>query len=201
MSKSETVAFWYGRLPHWEVVDGRYWITIHLAGAIPQEASRRIREMSRELRDFESSEYLRKERKVFGEMEKWLDRATDRQELRNPEIAEMIDEAIAHREQNNVWTVYDQVLMPNHLHMYLKFDEGRLKRSMEDFKRWTGHRAAEIIELPDGSFWQREWFDHWARSPEEGDAIMAYIRNNPVKAGLVQDYRDWPYGSWKQVRQ
>ena len=25
-----------------------------------------------------------------------------------------------------------------------------------------------------------------------------YIRNNPVKARLVQQYTDWPYGSWRQ---
>jgi hypothetical protein len=34
--KPETIDFWVGRLPHWEVVDGRYFVTIHLAGAIPE---------------------------------------------------------------------------------------------------------------------------------------------------------------------
>src|SRR5437588_608980 len=27
----ETISFWHGRLPHWEVVGGRYFVTIHLA--------------------------------------------------------------------------------------------------------------------------------------------------------------------------
>ena len=28
--KPETVAYWRGRLPHWEVVEGRYFVTIRL---------------------------------------------------------------------------------------------------------------------------------------------------------------------------
>ena len=40
--------------------------------------------------------------------------------------------------------------------------------------------------------------DHWSRSDEEDDKIIAYIRNNPVKAGLVQNYTDYQYGSWNK---
>ena len=40
--KPETVAFWRDRLPHWEVADGRYFVTLHLAGAIPAEGQERI---------------------------------------------------------------------------------------------------------------------------------------------------------------
>jgi mannose/cellobiose epimerase-like protein (N-acyl-D-glucosamine 2-epimerase family) len=47
--KSKTIAFWSGRLPHWEVEDGRYFITIHLSGAIPAAARRRLRLLARQL--------------------------------------------------------------------------------------------------------------------------------------------------------
>ena len=33
----ETMRFYRMRLPHWEVEDGRYFVTIRLKGAIPQE--------------------------------------------------------------------------------------------------------------------------------------------------------------------
>ena len=69
---------------------------------------------------------------------------------------------------------------------------------MEDFKRWTGHEAAKLLSLDGGRFWQDEWFDHWSRSDEESDKIIQYIRRNPEKAGLVKDYREWPYGSWSK---
>ena len=40
--KPETISFWRGRLPHWEVTSGRYFVTIHLAGAIPPQGQERI---------------------------------------------------------------------------------------------------------------------------------------------------------------
>jgi hypothetical protein len=48
-------------------------------------------------------------------------------------------------------------------------------------------------------FWQYEWFDHWSRSGEQEDGIIRYIRyirDTPVKAGLVKRYSDWPHGGW-----
>ena len=32
--KPETISFWRKQLPHWEVVDGLYFVTIHVCGAI-----------------------------------------------------------------------------------------------------------------------------------------------------------------------
>ena len=71
-----------------------------------------------------------------------------------------------------------------------------LKTTLTDFKRWTGHEAAKLLDLDADRFWRREWFDHWSRSDEEDDKIIRYNRNNPVKAGLVARYTDWPYGGW-----
>jgi len=86
--------------------------------------------------------------------------------------------------------------MPNHIHLFFELLKAGLKEVLEDFKSWTGGRAARLTSLDDDRFWQREWFDHWSRSDDEDERIIAYIRQNPVKAGLVSDYRDWPYGSW-----
>ncbi len=44
-----------------------------------------------------------------------------------------------------------------------------------------------------GSFWQHESYDHVVRDEREYERILAYIVNNPVKAGLVEDWREWPY--------
>ena len=44
-----------------------------------------------------------------------------------------------------------------------------------------------------GAFWQHESYDHVVRNEKEFERILAYIVNNPVKAGLVADWQDWPY--------
>jgi REP element-mobilizing transposase RayT len=194
----QTLAFWHGRLPHWEVVDGYYFVTIHLRGAIPASGAARIRELSSSLATAKLNQQFTFQRKIFVEMDQWLDRTAHVKHLVNPDVAKTTIEAIHHREQLRIWNMLAYVLMPSHAHLYFKLDKGRLKKSLEDFKDWTGARAGKVVHLPTGRFWQREWFDHWARSPEEGEKIKRYIRNNPVKAGLVSNYRDWPYGSWNR---
>jgi REP element-mobilizing transposase RayT len=195
--KPNTIEYWRGRLPHWEVSDGLYFITIHLAGIIPRDAARRIREISQKLKDSPIDRRESLQKKVFGEMERWLDRSGDTQYLANPEVATAVTEAIHYRIKQGIWTVFEHVILPTHLHLLLEFGPLGMWRSLTGFKRRTGYLAARILRLEKRSFWQKEWFDHWVRTPEEAAAIAEYIRQNPVKAGLVSDYHDWPYGSWR----
>ncbi len=44
-----------------------------------------------------------------------------------------------------------------------------------------------------GAFWQHESYDHVVRNEREFERILAYIADNPVKAGLVKDWQEWPY--------
>ncbi len=201
MRKPETVAFWTGRLPHWEVEEGRYFVTIHLAGAIPRAGQQRILEIASSLKRIgkgQHDERLRVQRLIFAEMERWLDSATFAACLQDPAVAAIVVEAIKHRSNAGIWRVFEYVVMPSHIHLFFDLPGGGLKATLSGFKRWTTRRIAESVGLDGQRFWQKEWFDHWSRSDEEDERIVAYIRRNPVKAGLVGDYRGWPYGSWAQ---
>jgi REP element-mobilizing transposase RayT len=132
---------------------------------------------------------------TFREIEKWLDRAEWVVHLQNPAVAEMVVEAIEHRQQIGDWDVFEYTVMPTHIHLFCEIGRKGLKATLEDFKRWTGHQAAKILAVDGERFWQREWFDHWSRSDLEDDRIVQYIRNNPVKAGLVTDPAEWRYSS------
>jgi hypothetical protein len=41
--------------------------------------------------------------------------------------------------------------------------------------------------------WQKGFFDHVIRSHESYDAKSVYVRENPVRAGLVRKAEEWPY--------
>ena len=41
--------------------------------------------------------------------------------------------------------------------------------------------------------WQRRFFDHVLRSDESYAEKWNYVRENPVRAGLVKSADDWPY--------
>jgi putative transposase len=42
--------------------------------------------------------------------------------------------------------------------------------------------------------WQNDFFDHVLRSQELYEEKWHYVRENPVRAGLVKQWQDWPFG-------
>jgi hypothetical protein len=44
-----------------------------------------------------------------------------------------------------------------------------------------------------GIGWQRCFFDHRIRNKDQWDEKAAYIRQNPIRAGLVTEIKNWPY--------
>ena len=191
-----TVGFHRGRLPHWEVEDGHYFVTIRLAGSIPAQAARRLRAMARGLQGAPDTECVKLERQIFAELERWLDAGTGPCHLADDGVARMVMDAIAHRVEQGIWDVYAYVIMPNHVHLFFLVLAGSMYETVRDFKKWTARHARGMLDTPRGAFWQRECFDHWSRSDEEDQRTIEYIRNNPVKAGLVQQSEAWPCSSW-----
>jgi putative transposase len=84
------------------------------------------------------------------------------------------------------------VIMPDHVHLFV--------RSAQDFVlgRWTGMlkqclaKAGQSSRIG-GQFWQEGFFDHVLRSDENYTQKSEYVRQNPVRAGLVKSPEDWPY--------
>jgi len=51
-----------------------------------------------------------------------------------------------------------------------------------------------------GAVWQEESFDHVLRSSEDLDAKIDYILQNPVRSGLVADWREYQW-AWQRPDQ
>jgi REP element-mobilizing transposase RayT len=84
------------------------------------------------------------------------------------------------------------VLMPNHIHLFVcgppQFDLAQWVRML---KVTLGKELAQLGHQPE--FWQRGFFDHLLRRAESYAEKWAYVRENPVRAGLVAKAKDWPY--------
>ena len=78
------------------------------------------------------------------------------------------------------------LLMPDHLHMLVAF--GREYDLNAVIGSWKRYAATQY-----GIAWRRGFFEHRLRSEESMDEKAAYILQNPVRAGLVRDVRDWPF--------
>jgi len=192
----ETRAFWGTNLPHWDVFGRPIFVTLHVRGAIPKEAMQRIHARAALLTNQHDTDYARKRKLIFKQMEEWLDRTDHVQWLQHPDIANMLRDAIETRAQKQSWTPLHWVVMPSHIHILYIGGQIGMKELMRDFKHWTASQANRILGRSGERFWQDEWFDHWLRSADETDRIAHYIRQNPVKAGLVTTAENWPYASW-----
>jgi hypothetical protein len=55
-----------------------------------------------------------------------------------------------------------------------------------------------MLGLTGSAFWQDESYDHTLRYEREFEKVRSYIENNPVRAGLVQDARQyrWYSAGW-----
>jgi len=87
-------------------------------------------------------------------------------------------------------------LMPNHVHLLVQLpDDSSFSAAgmMQRLKGRTALAANKILQLQGQAFWQKESYDHLVRDAREQERIVAYILNNPVKAGLVEDWTKWPY--------
>jgi len=68
---------------------------------------------------------------------------------------------------------------------------------MHSIKRHTASKANLLLGRS-GAFWQGESYDHYSRSDEEWLRTIRYVLNNPVKAGLVKEWQEWPW-SWHRA--
>jgi putative transposase len=84
------------------------------------------------------------------------------------------------------WYLKLLLLMPDHLHVLIAIPgDAELSKLIRDFKRITA-RVAKVG-------WQRNFFDHRLRHDESEDEKAAYIRANPVRAGLIAEEEPWPF--------
>ena len=85
------------------------------------------------------------------------------------------------------------ILMPDHLHLFVAFDDHKLSLS-----RWVKSLKGTISAalrfqgyLP--PYWQKGFFDRVLRSSESYSEKWFYVRDNAARAQLVKQWEQWPY--------
>jgi putative transposase len=77
------------------------------------------------------------------------------------------------------------VLMPDHVHLFVRgapeFDVGIWVRGL---KRALSSKR---------DFWQPGFFDHILRGDESYERKWSYVRDNPVRLGVVPRAEEWPF--------
>jgi REP element-mobilizing transposase RayT len=85
--------------------------------------------------------------------------------------------------------------MPDHVHFFCapELDAKTLPKFVGFWKEWTSKPIKRQLQGA-SLVWQEEFFDHVLRSSESYGEKWNYVRNNPVRAGLVENADHW---SWQ----
>ena len=109
--------------------------------------------------------------------------------------------------------VYGYVVMPEHVHLLLSEPEEKtladaihyLKLSFTkrlhglsgDRSQVNAEKRGMNLRYPEGSFWQKRYYDRNVRNAEEFTVKLRYLHRNPVKRGLVTEPGDWRWSSFR----
>lgn len=82
--------------------------------------------------------------------------------------------------------------MPDHVHLLVEglSDTSDCRRFISKSKQDSGYCYSKQFH---GSLWQRYEYERVLRSEELTRTVARYILENPVRAGLVSDVRDYPF--------
>lgn len=195
---SDVAIFHRRHLPHLFLPNAVYFTTFRLAGSLPKHAIESLPGKAR---------LQRKERISHVDYDKALEKSVaDVHWMARPQIADLVAETIRYRDGKD-YDLATYCILPNHVHLVFgigkhemfgpvgqiaNLSNKELSKIMQSLKRYTATRANEILRRS-GEFWQDESYDHMIRNEAELEKIVKYVAYNPVKAGLVKNWRDWKW--------
>lgn len=116
--------------------------------------------------------------------------------LTKPEIQEIMVQTLQFWEGKKLKNIA-YCIMPNHVHWVFELLEkdfiGKpvyLQDVLQSVKQFSSH-SINKIERRTGKLWQKESFDTTIRDEKHLYNVVRYTINNPVKASLVSDWRQW----------
>ena len=174
-----------GYLPHRDEPGLTQCVIFRLADAFPAN----LRAEWAALRQIEEDRERRKQ------LEAYLDQGRGVCYLRQPEIGQLVDEAL--RFHHDKWyKLLAWVVMPNHVHVLFKTISTPMSKIVKEWKRYTSREANRILNQ-EGPFWAEDYWDTYMRDSAQELRARRYTESNPTRALLVRDPKDW---SWSSAR-
>ncbi len=174
---------WYtrNRLPHCDAPGLIQAVTFRLADALPRAVLRRLAT-------------LRDETEKRRQIEHFMDAGLGDCVLADPRCAEIVEQAL-HYHDGDRYRLLAWCIMPNHVHVLIEPAEGvPLARILHAWKSFTAKRINRLLGRS-GQLWQRAYYDRYIRNDHHLAAVIRYIHQNPVKAGLAATPEAWRFSS------
>jgi len=105
-----------------------------------------------------------------------------------------LDEDLGRRSFDGHARILLACFMPDHVHLLVKLD-GNGSSISQYVRQWKTKWVNRLARPDEKPFWQRSFYDHWVRS-NETEELATYIAGNPVRAGFVKSWQDYPFTRW-----
>ena len=208
---------WHSRgyLPHYDAGGKCQMITYRLADSLPQEllknGSAGFQPAYKDLSLQEKVEHCKK-------IETLLDTGYGSCILKKPPIAQKVVNAWKFFDGER-YDLIAYVVMPNHVHVLINtYKEFTLKSVVHSWKSFTSNEIKKCLSAGSAGFqpandrvvenneedagkmpsllnkvWQEDYWDRFIRDENHFKSSVNYILENPVKAGLVESWQEWPW--------
>ena len=183
-------------LPHWSKQGSTYAVTFRLADAVPSEVSESWRLERQQVNDRAQQqgrplthiERIELHRLHSEKIESFLDAGHGQCLLRDPQLAEILQNALKHFDGER-YELVAWAIMPNHVHAIISPSTGHeLPKIVHSWKSFTSKEVNRMLGRQ-GTLWMDEYYDHLIRDEEDFTNQVEYVLANPEKSGL----QDWPW--------
>ena len=111
--------------------------------------------------------------------------------------------ALRYTRQRAPFDIIALCVLPEHLHLIMQLPPDnsdfshRVRLLKSHFSRALADRfGLKKNERGEYAVWQRRFWEHTVRDAADLQRCVDYVHFNPVKHGLVQAVKDWPYSSF-----
>lgn len=175
-------------LPHLYFNDGMYFVTARLAGTLPVSLINNLSEILNKNITFDEF------RKHFVEYDHFLDnRQVSDYKLTDFVLSSVLSDCIFYPDRKD-YNLICFTIMPTHFHFAFELLPGNkgISKIMQSIKGVSARRINKALNRS-GKLWQDESYDRWIRNDVELYFVIKYILENPVKAGLANNWNDWKF--------
>ena len=90
-------------------------------------------------------------------------------------------------------TIGRYVIMPDHVHLFIRLNQSDRLGATIGFLKKALSKPLSSSGQPT-PHWQPGFFDHMLRSADSYSEKWDYVRKNPVRARLIKEPDEWPFG-------
>ena len=112
--------------------------------------------------------------------------------FRQVEVVDGLIAILVKKARSERFNVLAYCFMPDHLHLLVigKDDNSNLKKFINLFKQESGYWFKKNYNE---NLWHISYYDHILRKEESIEGVAIYILENPVRKGLVSDFREYRF--------